>query len=206
MLKLLGHEIAKQAWTAHSKQIFWTAACLAFFGSCRMGELLADELKYDPFNTLLWKDVKLKNQAWLLHIKAPKSGNLGGEYADIFPFKNHGCCPVKALIKLKALSKNQCNDMPVFTLENGKPLTVSHFGSIVNKLLEKRIGKSGGYVTGHSFRAGIPSTLAMHPDLISNYHIMGWGRWSSSAYLCYTKLKLCQKKRIFEKIVNVLNQ
>lgn len=103
-------------------------------------------------------------------------------------------------------SKDLDYNMPVFTLENGRPLTVSHFGSVVNKLLEKRIRKVGGYVTGHSFRAGIPWTLAMHPDLVSDYHIMGWGRWSSSAYLCSTKLKLCQKRKIFEKIVNVLNK
>jgi hypothetical protein len=33
---------------------------------------------------------------------------------------------------------------------------------------------------------------------------MGWGRWSSTAYLLYTRLKLNQKLKIYEKIANVL--
>ena len=41
LLKLLGHEIAKADWTPENKAVVWSACTTAFFGSLRMGEILA---------------------------------------------------------------------------------------------------------------------------------------------------------------------
>jgi len=42
LLKILGHEIAMSNWSKRNKQVIWTAAVIAFFGSCRIDELLAN--------------------------------------------------------------------------------------------------------------------------------------------------------------------
>ncbi len=42
------------------------------------------------------------------------------------------------------------------------------------------------------------------PEFANDNHVMGWGRWSSSAYLLHTRLKLSQKLKIYEKIASVL--
>jgi hypothetical protein len=59
LLKILGHEIALSEWEDDSKDVIWTAAVLAFFGSLRFGEMLGTgEWKYKPYETLLWSDIK----------------------------------------------------------------------------------------------------------------------------------------------------
>lgn len=203
-LKVLGHEISQSFWHQVSKQIFWTASCLAFFGSLRMGELLAKtENSYDPDITLLWKDVRIQEDSLLIHIKSPKSRTKGGEFVDIFPFHGHNCCPVKAFIFLKKVTEDfRQENEPIFKFKNNKLLTKEVFNKTLGNLLDNKLN---GKFSGHSFRAGIPTSLAKYPDLANSSHIMGWGRWSSSAYLSYTKLKTDQKRCIFKKIVNVLN-
>ncbi|MBM3939066.1 MAG: hypothetical protein FJ333_10515, partial [Sphingomonadales bacterium] len=58
-LLFLGHKIALSDWSESSKQLVWTAACLAFFTSARMGELLPPLANsYDPNTTLCWKNIK----------------------------------------------------------------------------------------------------------------------------------------------------
>jgi hypothetical protein len=55
-------------------------------------------------------------------------------------------------------------------------------------------------ISCHSFRAGIPSTLALFPDLAKTDDIKGWGRWHSDCFNRYTRLHHDQKKAIFDKI------
>ena len=207
LLKILGNEICNTEWQLDSKQCIWAACLTAFFGTCRMGELLSKNVAtYDAKTTLLWGDLKFKDDAWLLHIKSPKSRVEGGEYVDIFAFPNHNCCPVKALLAWQKISPHSKHpDRPVFMLANGNLLTKANFNSSIKELLAKRLGKIAHNITGHSFRAGIPSILAKHPELASDAHIMGWGRWCSKAYLSYTRLKIDQKIKMFKKIVRGLN-
>ena len=101
LLKILGHEIALSEWEDDSKDVIWTAAVLAFFGSLRFGEMLGTgEWKYNPYETLLWSDVKIFENSALLHIKVTKNCSKEGEFVDIFPFPGHGCCPLAALVNL----------------------------------------------------------------------------------------------------------
>jgi hypothetical protein len=74
----------------------------------------------------------------------------------------------------------------------------------VRSLLKRRIGPVANQLACHSFRGGIPSALASFPEIANDNHVMGWGRWSSPGYLLYTRLKLSQKLKIYEKIPNVL--
>ena len=89
--------------------------------------------------------------------------------------------------------------------KNGSLLTKNIFNEKVRNLLKGPLGEAGKNFSGHSFRAGIPSALAKYPELVSDNHIMGWGRWGSAAYISYTRLKNDQKRKIFGKISVVLN-
>jgi hypothetical protein len=59
LLKLLGNEIAVSDWSDDSKRIFWTASCLAFFGSFRLGEILSPNESTFGKETLTWEDIQL---------------------------------------------------------------------------------------------------------------------------------------------------
>ena len=104
LLKLLSHQIAISSWEKDSKQVFWTAVTIAFFGSFRFGELLATrEGSFNPFETLLWSDITFKTDSVVIGIKIPKSRNPQGEYVDLFEQKNNSYCAVKALRMLKVI-------------------------------------------------------------------------------------------------------
>ncbi len=209
ILKILGHEIAKSNWSSYNKQAIWTAACIAFFGSFRMGELLCtSKSSFDAASNLTWGDVKVLESSVLVHIKSPKSKNKGGDFVDIFGFKGHNCCPKSAFERFIVMTKKLGLDdknSAVFKFENGKMLTKNIFNKAISDLLAFSSVKLDARISGHSFRAAIPSLLAKYPDLCKDDHILGWGRWGSKAYLSYTRLKIDQKRSIFEKIVSILS-
>ncbi len=209
LLKILGHEISITSWSTYNKQLIWTVACIAFFGSFRLGELLCgNDSSFDIHSDLVWGDVKMLDNSLLVHVKSPKSKCRGGEFVDIFAFNGHNSCPLKAFkqfVTLSELKNFKEKNRPVFVLENGRPLTKHNFNKTVNDLLVYSSSKLGAKITGHSFRAGIPAMLAKHPEISTDRHILGWGRWGYNAYLSYARLKFDQKKRIYEKIVTVLN-
>jgi hypothetical protein len=86
LLKILGHEIAMSEREDDSKDVICTAAVLAFFGSLRFGEMLGTwEWKYNPYETLLWSDIKIfEGKSALLHIKVTKNCSKEGEFVDIY--------------------------------------------------------------------------------------------------------------------------
>ena len=210
ILRHLGHKLRTSGWSAETIQNIWTAALLAFFGSMRMGELLSPwEDKLDPTATLTWACVKFRpDNSFLLHIKMPKMGTAEGEFVDIFPFPNLQLCPVSALRRhhsLQAkLGKAQLSD-PVFSFPSGKFLTPAAFNSSLRSLLSDICDYKRDTISGHSFRAGIPSAVARCPDLMSSDDIKNWGRWASSTYQRYTRLKNEEKAQIFNKIVTILS-
>jgi hypothetical protein len=128
LLLTLGRRIAATSWPALDKQVIWAAATTGFFGSVRMGEILASaEKTFSPASDLLWKDVCCSsNKSLLLHIKNPKSGFPGGELVDLFEFPGYDCCPVMALKNLREkqiLAGNTDESLPVFRFSSGKNLT-----------------------------------------------------------------------------------
>jgi len=204
LLKLIGDRIARSDWSEHNKQTIWTACVIAFFGSFRMGELLSPfEKTFDFKATLLWKDIKFYRNSAIVHIKMPKSRNPKGEFVDLFEFSGHNCCPIRTLEQLKKISGG-IEKNPVFVLENGNFLTKSYLNKILQNILSNPLGYKANFVYSHSFRAGIPSLLAKNPNLASDKHVLGWGRWCSDAYMSYTRLKHDQKNILFEKIRQLL--
>ena len=206
LLKLLGHEIARASWPDDSKRVFWSCACVSFFGSFRIGELLAaSKSTFDPSVTLLWGDVKLKEDSCMIHVKIPKSKKKEGEFVDLFNFPDSSVCPVKGLISLKSSSLYKDDQKPVFLFANGTLLTPSVFNDTIRSLLKAHIGNEARNFSSHSLRAAIPSALAKKPELQNSADIKGWGRWDSDCYTRYTRLHLERKKAIFGKICDLFS-
>lgn len=207
LLKIAGNEISKTNWCEDSKQVAWAVLTTAFFGSFRLGEILCPtENSYNPKEHLLWKDVLFReDNSILIKIKIPKSRNAQGEFIDIFPFKGHKCCPVAALKKLKKLRPN-CPDKPLFTFKNGKCVTAAFINEKLPILLSSSMGSASKEYLGHSLRPALASALANDPDTANDQDVKKWGRWNSSSYQLYTRLKLEQKKQLYKKITNVLNK
>jgi hypothetical protein len=157
---------------------------------------------FDPFQTLLWSDISFRqDSSVLLHIKIPKSSSPNGDFIDLFPFPDPRYCPTSFLKQLRAnqlsLSSFQIT-LPVFRFSTQKNLTPSHLSSLLCSLLQP-LHILGTYdsLSGHSFRAGIPSTLATLPQPPSEFKIKLWGRWTSEAYQQYLRLKTDQRRNIF---------
>ena len=210
LLKHLGHRLHQSGWSKITQQTVWSAAVLAFFGSTRMGEILVQaENWFDPSATLTWKCVKFRpdSNSFLIHIRLPKSGTPEGEFIDLFPFTSSGCCPVAALRK-QFSRQQECGrgrpEDPVFIYPSGKFLTPAGFNSTLRTLMADICDFQRDTISGHSFRAAVPSALSRFPDLMTSDDVKGWGRWSSECYQRYTRLKIEQKQQIFKKIVNVL--
>jgi hypothetical protein len=153
---------------------------------------------------LTWRDVAASGKdSLLIRIKQPKTGTKDGEYIDLFSFKGYGCCPIKALY---ALHRKQVEagifkqDSPVFRFCSKKNLTGSRLNRVLGDLLSNICTKGENAITCDSFRAGIPSCLISFPDLATNDDIKGWGRWQSDCYKRYTRMKLPQLMKIFDKI------
>jgi hypothetical protein len=210
LLITLGHRIAQAPWDKLSKQVIWAACCTAFFGTTRLGEILAsEENDFSPASDLTWADVRFTDlpDSILLRLKQPKSGEKEGEFVDLFPFNGYNCCPVAALRELRAQQVEAGiyhPSLPVFRFKSGAYLTAPHFNKVLANLLSDICSPGGNTISCHSFRSGIPSLISTFPDLATSDLIKGWGRWKSECYTLYTRLQLSQRSNIFEKIAAAL--
>jgi hypothetical protein len=205
LLKILSHEIASKNWDPERKQVIWTAMVTAFFGSFRFGEILSkSENAYNENETLLWRDVIFSKGAVTITVKLPKNRKACAEYIDLFSLPDSRFCPILALRKLRAIHKAKSDSHPVFSYTNGSMLTPTVINNTLTLLLTPHLGEEAALYTGHSFRAALPSALASCPEISSDELIKSWGRWTSSSFKLYTRLKLNQRKYIFDKIVESL--
>ncbi len=81
LLNLLGQCIAATDWPSLDKQVVWAAALTSFFGTVRLGEILASEEKsFSPASDLLWKDIRCSSPTYIptLAHKTTKIRNPGG--------------------------------------------------------------------------------------------------------------------------------
>ena len=209
LLRHLGHRLSKSGWSRATQQTIWAAPTVAFFGSARMGELLADgDYSFNPSANLTWSCVKYRadSRSFLIHVRLPKTGSKEGEFIDMFSFPSSGCCPVAALLKhfeiQRACGLGRPQD-PVFAFPSGKFLTTAGFNAILKVLMADICDFQRDSISGHSFRAAIPSALSRFPDLMSSDDVKGWGRWNSECYQRYTRLKVEQKMAIFQKIITI---
>ena len=210
LLRHLGHRLRQSGWTNDTQKTIWAATLVGFYGTARMGELLAPtERSFDTTATLTWANVQYRqDHSFLLHIRLPKSNSKEGEFIDIFPFPEQGLCPVEALLShyksQKKMGKGRPED-PVFSYPSGKLLTTKGLNDVFRILLNDICDFERDTISCHSLRAGIPSALCRFPDLMSSEDVKGWGRWDSDCYSRYTRLKIDQKREIWAKIIAALS-
>ncbi len=205
LLRLLGHSLSNHSLAQQDRQAVWTICCVAFYGSLRLGEILCQrERGFNKVDAFLWSDVSwIDHDHVILHLRNTKSAK--HETVDIFSIPSDSTCPVLALRRFQLGSQWQPSS-PVFTWLSGAQITPRDMNKLLPDLLKPLLGSSASQISGHSFRAGIPSLLAKFPEESTSDEIMGWGRWKSSAYLSYTKLKSDQRKKVFEKILSLLHR
>ena len=122
----------------------------------------------------------------MITIKSPKEANGSSVKVELFA-NGTKSCPVNAYKKLLSLwsHRKHCG-VPLMTKEDNSMWT----GRVLNMLLVllsigiKKLG--GKHILSHSFRAGIPTLLAMAG--YSDFEIQRQGRLWSSAFLVYCKL------------------
>ena len=208
LLNILRHRISELPWSPFSKQIFWTACTLCFFTSCRMGELVpSQERNFDASTTLLWDNVReINNTEFIMFVPYSKTTGFKRKIVDIFEIKGDKNCPAAAIRKLRKMMREKTDfksNVPVFSFHSGKNLTKKQINLWLSSLLEDFVD-SNHKITGHSFRAGIPSTLACYPDEFPNNVIKTWGMWESNSYKLYIKHEREGKRALFGKIVKCL--
>ena len=98
--------------------------------------------------------------------------------------------PIVALKAYKGRRDNvfgTANHLPMFLHENGSIYTKSEFNEDLSSLLATypELSTDRDKWSGHSFRAGLPTILAILG--FSPEDIQKWGRWRSDAYLAYLK-------------------
>lgn len=207
MMKMIKLELGSQGYSLKKMRLIWAVCSISFFGGTRVHELLCrKEGSYDPCFTLLWDEIQIKEvkigktteEILQIKIKSPKEDRIGREVLiDIYA--SHGLlCPVKAFKKwLKTKPPAECGK-PAFRDEHGIPLTGRKLNEILKKCLSGHINYEDGYVTSHSFRAGIASLMGTLG--YSDSQIKAVGRWSSSAFESYLKLPRTKRAEMARKI------
>jgi len=191
ILRLLKLAISRDDLCPPDCRMYWFLCTLAFHGSFRMGELLClSPLHFDPNYALLSSDLKLtstvvnKISTPLLEVtlKSTKSSLTSAVMIDLFP-TNNDLCPLRAYSKCPAPTSQA---LPMFRLSTGKLITTRQFNVKLKYWLKDYLDFSVTTVSGHSFRAGIPSIMSSLgcPD----DDLKTIGRWSSRAFKFYTKL------------------
>ncbi len=208
LLQILGHRLANTGWHPLTIQTIWAAATVAFFTSCRMGEILAPTEKADSVKTLTWKNVVFTcSSNILIYLPFTKTTGFKGKFLDIFEIKAAVYCPVKAMKELRHLcgKYNMFDEKkPVFTLMSNKFLTVAGMNKILSSLLSDFTDENFG-ISCHSFRAAIPNLMSEHPEVFSKDNVKQWGNWSSDSYKRYTRSDINKNRVLFGKILHFLD-
>jgi hypothetical protein len=107
LLKIIGHEIARSSWSLDSKRVFWTACCIAFFGSFWRCEILMYSEKHFSADHLTWDRVNFSSSDYpTIQIELPKITKFSsGDFTDIFKIGSENFCPHSCLWNLNKTSK-----------------------------------------------------------------------------------------------------
>lgn len=159
-------------------------ACTAFWGQCRLGELLPSSSSHLSTHSLPSRNslrhTTTNHSAWILHLPTTKTHRRGQEVALVH--QRGPTSPICALQNHLLTNKGHRNSL-LFTFNHHnttRALTPKSFMERCNQ-----IWKHTRYplLTGHSFRIGGTTHLLISkvpPDVVK-----AMGRWSSDAFLRY---------------------
>lgn len=209
MLCVLGHRISTSEGDAIFKQAVWTACLVSFFSSCRMGEILTcNATSFDPGTNVTWENLKFTKEGEIvIYLPYTKTMGFKGDFIDLFPFPKKNYCPVENLHKLRKMLKAAGffnPSYPIFMISKGFLLTQNKLNELLGFLMSDFCENQNVKITCHSFRASLPSLIESLAEKGFSKDVKEWGRWSSSAYVSYTKNVRERKRLVFNKIIEVL--
>lgn len=198
-LRVLKNELSSQNLNKIDIRMIWAVACLAFYGSLRMGELLTEKAdEYDANFTCMTEDIEIVQGTVQIRLKNPKEDKSGKDIiVDIFR-NDKDCCPTRALEKWWSMKPPRAVNKPAFRFADGGALSKRCFNKIIARCMNHHVPEGEGFYSGHSFRAGIPSMLGEMG--YSDEDIMSVGRWSSSAYETYVKMPRTRRQEMARRI------
>ena len=222
-LRLAASAVAKKCktrggpWDELLVQALYTAMLIAFWACARTSELCgASKASYSPKTTLLERDVKLlkvDNETVLeLFFKSEKVIKESGSRVQL-PMIPHGSnldlCPVRAYQRYQTLKRRlrPAPDAPWLIDGKGRPLTQKAFTALVHKAIENEYANSKhsklmAALKGHSFRAGLPTTMEEISATMTTEEMKMMGRWASeAAYQRYCKGRLNKRLPVAKKVL-----
>ena len=212
LLRLLGHAITKH-WKGSKEDgwTFWTICKIAFWGSFRVGELLTEgATTYSPKSDILGSDLLwMSDTSLALWIRDPKISKEYGDVVEIwktpqFPDLDPWSTFRNYWNRRKVLQSSL--SLPLFLRADGLSFSHKYFDTCLADMISRyslqiEIGRNNW--TGRSFRSGLPTVLQTAG--FSDEEIKKWGRWSSDAFLLYTR-DMTQRSKVQSKMVSALDR
>lgn len=193
--------------TRCTKRSIWALALSSYWGLLRLGEILPKQAEtFDKTTDLLWENVSMDKKKVVLTLKFPKVRNEISRTVVLYKVSDPRFCPVRAMNLLKdALREKGLWDLkkPVFVRNSGKALTKSSFLEGLNRILRARKG-GGEFLTGKSFRSGIPSELGEFPEELTTGKLKALGRWKGPSFLRYIRNPEPQNRWIYTEVSEFL--
>ena len=162
----------KEQWadraTEYDIVMFWAAACMAFFGFFRLGEILIPP-----------------GEAYMIQIclKQSKTDQFGKGAMVYIGRTDTDLCPIAAILAFMALRASSPG--PFFQQLDKTPLRKDKFVEEIRTALTAA-GITASDYAGHSFRIGAATTAAQCG--VPETTIQALGRWTSDAYRTYIRL------------------
>ena len=169
---------------AFQARLLWATACIAFFGFCRLGELLQTSTSVSA--PLMLSDLSIDSHSApsqiRVLIKRAKNDPFGHGAAVILGATGKDLCPVIAI--LNYLAVRPPGPGPLLIWQDSLPLLRDQFVWRVKESL-RSAGLNHSLYSGHSFRIGAATSAAAAG--VPTHLIQTMGRWSSDAYRTYIR-------------------
>lgn len=208
VMRLLKATLRDSQLPVMDKLATWSVCCLAFHGCFRIHELLCREtMDFDPRTVLLNEDLIILEevtpviQVWL---KWPKEEKHGAEFTVEVFSDGSDQCPVRALRKWWSCGPVREDGLPAFRLHDGSALTGRWLNDTLRTLLDPHMDFKKGAITGHSFRAGVPTMMGAAGFADSEMRKVG--RWSSRAFEFYAKVPRVSRRQVAQSIGELIKE
>jgi hypothetical protein len=176
------------------RTMFGAMWSVMLFGLLRIGEVVRKHKGNGWTSPLTWSDVKFytcprtQKQYVILHLPPSKTDKSGKKFRIVLErleSKHEKICPVRALQKLKERLPGPCLEWEVFeNRDKGVRISYERFTQVLKCCLNAA-GYDDSRYHSHSWRIG-GATVARAMGFTSE-EIKALGRWTSDAYLVYTR-------------------
>lgn len=172
----------------HDNIMIWAAMCLAFFGFLRTSEFTVDRLFQDDKHLgkrdIVFEPSLVSPVRMTVNVKCSKTDPFRKGIKLTIGKTGKNVCAVNAVKHYLTFLDNKEQKKPLFTCQDGKPLSRTRFVKEVQNLLEMS-GANPLHFNGHSFRIGAATAAAAAG--LPSWLIKNLGRWTSDCYERYVR-------------------